>query len=253
MQVIVDGLLTEYNDYGNGRTILFIHGWGDNKETFIDLYEIFKKTYRLVSLDLPGFGKTENPKETFDLEKYANFISEFLAKIGVSELYTIIGHSNGGAIAIKAIGNEILYTKKLVLLASSGIRQNYSVKTKTVRIIAKILKVPTYILPKKTKNKLKKRVYNSLGSDMFIAENLQETFKKIVSEDISQLAKKIKCPTLLIYGSKDLATPPEFGKTFSRSISNSNIIILENSGHFVHHDDSEEVKRLICEFIDEKK
>ena len=90
MQVIVNGLVTNYQKSGTGPVVLLLHGWGDNLSTFDGLVKELKLTYTVLRLDLPGFGGTDTPGETFNLELYARFVKEFLNKINSDKIYAIM-------------------------------------------------------------------------------------------------------------------------------------------------------------------
>src|SRR5690606_16442194 len=97
MQVVVDGLLTQYEQQGSKRpVILLVHGWGDRLQTYDTLVGKLAKSHTIVRLDLPGFGATEPPKTTWGLEDYAEFIAHFLDKLSLKPS-AMVGHSNGGA------------------------------------------------------------------------------------------------------------------------------------------------------------
>ena len=76
----------------------------------------------MVAVDLPGFGGSEAPPAAWDLDDYAAFLEAFLRKLALDWPYAIIGHSNGGALAIRALSSGTLKADKLVLLAASGVR-----------------------------------------------------------------------------------------------------------------------------------
>jgi pimeloyl-ACP methyl ester carboxylesterase len=97
-----------------------------------------------------------------------------------------------------------------------------------------------------------KKVYKIIGSDMFVAENMQETFKQILSEDMQSTALNIPSTTLLIYGSEDEATPVRYGKLFSKSIAGSKLEIIEGADHFLHHSHTAQVNMLISSFLEQK-
>ena len=251
MNVKIDDIVVNYHLIKNpGKPkMLLLHGWGDSLSTFKSQIKRFSKDYEIITVDLPGFGATSVPKEVYNLDKYALFLKKFLDKIAIKNVDIVIGHSNGGAIAIKALSQNYLHPQKLVLLASSGIRNRHNSRKKIFRLLFKILKLSTYLLPTKPRNRLKKKVYQKLGSDLFVAENMQETFKEIVSEDIVDQAKKIKTQTLLIYGEKDVATPVEYGEKFHRAINGSKLVVLPDAGHFIHHEKPDRVDKLILNFI----
>lgn len=249
MNIVVDDLLTTYQRQGTGKTVVFLHGWGDNSATFQSLQTALGADFDTISFDLPGFGQTQMPTGVWGLDDYAQFVGHALDKLGTRP-YVIIAHSNGGAIAIRGLKNGILNIDKLVLLSSSGIRGEYNSRKKALRLAAKTGKVLTFPLPGTVKKRLRKHAYQRIGSDMFVAEHLQETFKKVVTDDILADAQNITVPTLIVYGKDDTATPPRYGELLHKAIKNSQLVILPSAGHFVHHDQPNEVQRLVREFLD---
>ena len=250
MNVVVSNVLTNYQISGKGPVVVLLHGWGDSLSTFKDLSKAIQNKYMIISVDLPGFGNSESPKETYDLEKYAQFVAEFLSKIDVNNVYAYIGHSNGGAVVIRGLSSGILSSDKLVLLASSGVRAVYQGRKKIIRLAVKTAKMPTKLLPKSTQNRLKRKVYGAIGSDMFVAEHLQDTFRKVISEDLVHDSAMIQQPTILIYGSMDKATPVKYGQMFNKQIENSTLSLVDGADHFLHHTHADKVNKLVLDFLD---
>jgi pimeloyl-ACP methyl ester carboxylesterase len=248
-KVVVEGLIANYRSLNNGKkAILLLHGWGDNSATFDGLISKVKGDYSFYSLDLPGFGQTELPKETWGLDEYARFVGSFIKKINIHP-FCLVGHSNGGAILVRGLASGSITGDKLILIASAGVRGEYKGRVKVLRIVTKAGKLVSAPLPKSTKNKLRRKVYDRVGSDMLVAENLQETFKRIVEDDVRDDAKNLELDSLLIYGNQDKATPVSFGKILSENIKNSHLEVLNDAGHFVHKDNEDETARLIEDFI----
>ena len=247
MQVVVQSLLTNYIRQGTGSTILLLHGWGDNIAGLKLLTSSLSKSHEVIAVDLPGFGGTQAPDDVWGLDEYAAFVQTFLEKIG-TQPKSVIGHSNGGAIAIRAISKG-LETDKLVLIASSGIRGEYKGRVKILRLVTKFGKFVTSPLPRKVKNKLRSKVYSSVGSDMLVAEHLQETFKRVVTDDVRDDAAKITLPTLLIYGDQDTSTPVRIGQLLSAQIHGSQLDIIPGAGHMLPTEATETIATKIKEFI----
>lgn len=245
MQVVVDGLLTNYIKSGKGRNVLLLHGWGDNSATFHKLSTELSGNFQTISLDLPGFGGTQKPGSEWGLSDYANFVTHFLKKIEAGNIHVLVGHSNGGAISINAVSSGLIKTDKLVLVSSSGIR----VPQKSLKSLAKVGKALTSPLPEFVQTKIRKRFYKSLDSEIFLIPHMEQTFRKIVSQDVLNDAAKITIPTLLIYGRDDKDTPPDYANKFHGVIKNSEVKIVEGAGHFVHHDRSPEVNGYVQEFL----
>jgi pimeloyl-ACP methyl ester carboxylesterase len=248
MQVIVDALLTHYEQAGTGKTVLLLHGWGDSAAGLKGLSSSLTKNYRVVALDLPGFGTTQAPPVAWDLDDYSLFVRHFLGKLGLDP-WAIIGHSNGGAIALRGVGSGVLAAERLVLLASAGIRGEYEGRNKAFRIIARTGKAVAKPLPKSLQSKLKNKLYTSIGSDMLVAEHMQETFKRIVTDDVREDASKVLIPTLLIYGEADEQAPLRYGQLYHELIADSTLEVLPGVGHFVHLERPEVVEKAITRFL----
>src|SRR5665213_2360339 len=180
MNVVVDGLMTSYQKAGQGKKLVFLHGWGDSSETFEKLIQLLGPKYEILSLDLPGFGGTQAPTEAWGAEDYAKFLKAWLVKIGVKDLYAVIGHSYGGTVAIEAIGNRVIVPKKLILLSSSGIRDVYRIRRLTLGAGAKIVKIPLKLLPASSQQKIKRQAYGAIGSDAMLLPHMQLSFKKLI-------------------------------------------------------------------------
>lgn len=245
---MVDTLLTSYEAQGKGKLVVILHGWGDAAAGFKGLSKVLAAKYKVVALDLPGFGGTQPPSGVWGLDDYAQFVAHFLKKIDAAPVYMLVGHSNGGAIAMRGLANGSLSADKLVVLGGAGIRGEYKGRVKALRYIAKAGKALTMPLPKSLKTRLRQKVYKTAGSDMLVAEHLQETFKKIVTDDVRQDADKLTLPTLLIYGEQDQSTPVAYGETFHQLINGSTLEVLPGAGHFVHLDRPADVERSVTEF-----
>jgi pimeloyl-ACP methyl ester carboxylesterase len=249
MNVVVNGLMTNYQKTGNGkRTIVILPGWGDTSKSFAQLADELRSVYTVLAIDLPGFGGTQAPESAWALEDYAEFVSLWLKKIGVARVYAFVGHSHGGATAIYGIGERILRSDKLILLASAGVRNQKNIQTRLLWAGAKAAKLPLKLLPPASRKKIRAGFYKSAGSDILLLPHMEQTFRKIISQDVQLSAAKIKIPTLLIYGSKDKATPIKYGHILNRSIRGSRLE-LTGAGHFVHQDEASKVASLIKNFL----
>jgi len=248
-EVIVHGHKMAYVESGKGKPVLLVHGWADKALTFHNLIASLENDFKLYALDLPGFGSSEMWSESMGLSEFADAVQRFVDKVVDEEVYAVIGHSNGGAISIKALGQEKLKAEKLILLASSGVR----IKRKgsaLYRLTAKMLRPLFSLLPHKLSERAKKRLYSTIGSDYFVAGHMKESFKKIVAEDIRSDASQVQQDCLLIYGSDDKATPPEFGREIESSLAGTaKFVQLDGAPHMLHHTDAEIVQQTIKQFL----
>jgi pimeloyl-ACP methyl ester carboxylesterase len=249
MQIIVDGLAVSYNRSGHGsKNIVLLHGWADSAKTFESLVKQLEDDYSVTTLDLPGFGVSQAPASPWTLDDYAKVVADFLNKLKLDPT-AIIGHSNGGAIAIYGLSHQYFESKKLILLASSGIREGNKLRKQALKAFAKPAKLAIKIAPKATQKSIKQKLYGAIGSDYMVAEHMGETFKNIVSADVLDDARSLRLPTLLIYGEEDQSTPVDHGKLLESAIPSSRLEIIETAGHFVHQEQVYKVARLIKEFI----
>lgn len=246
MQVIVQDLATHYSRAGKGKPVVLLHGWGDSSVSWQPFAKKLADTYDVIVPDLPGFGATESPHGAWSVTEYAQFVRDFLQKLDVKS-YAVIGHSNGGAIAVRGIGQGMFQADRLVLLASAGVRSPRV--NQGFRIIAKVGKVVARPLPQTVRRRLRSTLYQKAGSDMLVAEHMQETFKKIVRDDVRGDAAYLSLPTLLLYGDDDQETPMTIGRQLHEAINGSRLQVLQGSGHFVQLDAADEVERMTREFL----
>jgi pimeloyl-ACP methyl ester carboxylesterase len=248
MKVLVNQSAIEYEVQGEGEPVLLLHGWGRNLHDFDSLARVLSTDHKVVRLDLPGFGNSEMIKGSTILD-YALFVKSFLEKIEVNPKY-YVGHSFGGRILLKGLGKEILPTpNKIVLIASAGVRIFDVVKS--VLLIASkigraILYLPPFIFFKSQIERLWRR---TLKADYHASGKMKEVFKAAVGEDLRGFAVNIKAPTLLIWGRGDVVTPLKEGEILHSLISDSEIKVFENAGHFVFKEEESEVNELIKNYF----
>jgi pimeloyl-ACP methyl ester carboxylesterase len=249
MQVVVDDLITNCELTGTGKLVLLLHGWGDSLHGLSELQAALAKHYNVLAVDLPGFGATQAPKSVWDLDDYSHFISDLLKKLDLGEPYAVIGHSNGGALAIRATSLGLLKPKRIVLLAASGVRNNQTAKRFAFKVMAKTGNAATLWMPDRYRQALRKSLYAAAGSDLLVMPQLQETFKKTVRQDVQADARKITVPTLLIYAKNDPSVPAGSGPRYHQLIAGSRLEIIDDAGHFIHIDQPHKATSLIEGFL----
>ncbi len=250
MKVIVKNIATEYRDEGQGNTILCLHGWQDNLQTFDLITEQLKLNYRVIRLDLPGFGNTEKPEDDWGLDQYIDFLVDFIKKINI-DIYVLVGHSFGGRIAIKGVAEGKIRPEKIILIASAGINKSNSWCNRILVLVAKIGKLPFLLLGLFGLNvNYFRHWWNRLiGSDYYEAGPLNKIFLNTIKDDLKMKAKMITQPVLLLWGKEDKITPISDGQKFASLITDSHLEIISDSGHFVHRDKANIVADLISKFI----
>lgn len=250
MKIIVNNLAIEYTDEGTGPVIVMLHGWQDSLHTFDALAEPLGSKFRVIRPDLPGFGGSEIPRTAWDVGMYTQFVAALVAKLKV-EPYAYIGHSLGGRIMLKGLGGGGLQAEKAVFIASAGLAKTATVRNRLFAAAAKTGKTATAVWPlTKLRPALQARLYQRAGSDLLGAGPLKQTFLNIVREDLSQAARQVDVPALLIWGELDDQTPLADGQRLAHSLMpQATLKVINGAGHFVHHSHALQVEAQIKEFL----
>lgn len=240
MNVQIKKLNISYIDEGEGTLVLFLHGWGCNKEIFNREVELLKGKYRVVAMDFPGFGESTEPKNSFCVDDYVEIVDEFINYIlkNVEKKEVIlVGHSYGGRVIIKLNAKEDkkYIILKNILIDAAGIKELLSIEKKLKQNMYKIGKI-IYGLPfaKKIFGKSLEEYKASHGSEDYRKANpiMRETLVKSVNEDLTPILNKVKVPTLLIWGENDKATPLSDAKLMEKEMEDAGLVVLKNCGHF---------------------
>ena len=197
------------------KDIIFLHGWGSNKDIMKNVFSPYLEDFRHIYIDLPGFGKSPNEYELTTIE-YAKITDAFLALLS-SPKNIIAGHSYGGKVA------TLLNPKNLVLLSSAGILEEKSLEVKMKIAFAKFSNALGF-------SKLNKMFRSSDVKTM--NEGMYATFKNVVNEDFSSAFTNYKNNALIFWGDKDTATSLESGKKIASLIDTSTFISYDGDHYF---------------------
>lgn len=211
--------------------IVFLHGWGSNKEVMKKAFANQLSDFKHIYIDMPGFGKSENDHVLTTID-YASIMKAFLEDLGINHNEVLIaGHSFGGKVA------TMLMPKLLILLSSAGILETKSAKTLLTIRMAKIFN--RFGLSKVNKMLRSKDVDN-------MPQNMYETFKNVVDEDFSEYFEGFYKKALIFWGTKDEATTLGSGVTIHKLIKDSFFKSYDGDHYFFmkHADD-------ICDIIKE--
>lgn len=259
MQINIDNLNINYYDSINGDdVVLFLHGWGSNYKIFEFLFPYLINNYRVIAPDLPGFGESDTPNKSFSSDDYASFCINFIKNLNlVDKNIILVGHSNGGRIAIKLnmLENLPFNIKKNILIDSAGIKAKLSFYKKFKIKLFKILKkLSTFTFVKNLFPNFESDLKNKFGSSDYnnASPIMKETLVKLVNEDLTDKIAKISAPTLLIWGDKDTATPLSDAKIMNKNIKDSGLVIYENCSHFSFVENKEKTILVFKSFLNIK-
>ena len=237
----INGIDINYIDYGNkkGKTIVLLHGWGQNIQMMQMLGDPFKKEFRIIALDFPGFGLSKEPKEEMFVIDYVNLVHELLNKLKV-EKPILIGHSFGGRVSVKYAS---MYDVNKVILLSPALR-GHDKKGLKKKVLKSLKKVPGI-------NKLEGWAKNHIGSRDYKAASpmMKKVLVNTVNEDLSGDARKIKVPVILIYGDLDSEVPEEDTKEYEKLIPDCGLILYEGCTHYAYLERLNQTISIIGNFI----
>lgn len=147
--VEVGGLNIHYKDTGpkDAPVLLLLHGFGSSLQTWDAWSMQLEKNYRVISLDLPGFGLTgPSPANNYSEENDVSTLTHFVDKLGLSS-FSLIGHSMGGKMAWGLASSQPERVKALVLMAPDGFPDTKDIGTKPYAMPG-IMGVIKFSLPK---------------------------------------------------------------------------------------------------------
>lgn len=246
-QAVIDNLLINYYIFKSQgkKTILFLHGWRSEGMIWKDIADKLDANLKLISLDLPGFGLSRLSKKAFSVSDYAEVVAHFIKKINLENVI-LVGHSFGGRIGIKLASSYPELLEKLVLVDSAGLILDQK-KIERQRKLAKFAK--PFFRPKFMQG-LRKAIYKRIGSEDYLATpEIQETYKKVIGEDLRPDLSKIKVETLLFWGADDKETPIQYAEIMNKEIKNSQKVIVREAGHFSFLDQPQEFAETLKDFI----
>ena len=237
MDITVDGLKIAYKFTGEGEdTAVILQGWG----TSYPLYDVVAKAllpkYRVLQFDLPGFGASQEPPESWNVDQFTDFFIKLMEALEIKKAL-LIGHSYGGRMTIKLTSrNDLPFEiEKIILVDSAGVMPKRSLKQKIRIRHYKILKAilsfkPIYAFFKEMIDLWK----STQGSEDY--RNASPVMKgclvKAVNEDLTHLFAGNKYDTLLVWGDKDDATPLSDAQTMEKLMPSAGLAVIPGTGHF---------------------
>jgi len=238
----IDGLYINYIDYGNnkGSILVFLHGWGQNIEMMKILGDYFSKENRIVILDLPGFGKSNEPTSPWYLTDYIDLLRKFFKELNIVNPI-LIGHSFGGKLSLLYASEYEV--KKLIVMGSPFKKEikTESLKLKTLKFLKRVPLV----------NKLEGFAKKHIGSRDYKASSniMRQILVNHVNEDITEHVKKINAPTIIIWGEFDKEVPLSDAYILESLISGSAVIVYPKGTHYAYLENLNQTVNIINSFI----
>lgn len=239
----VKDIEVNYERYGNinGKTIVLLHGWGQNIEMMKPIGDALQDN-DVIIFDLPGYGKSSEPTFDWEINDYTECIHECLEQLKVKNPI-LIGHSFGGKISLMYASK---YKVDKLILFGSPFRKAITKLSLKTKMLKQLKKVPVL-------NNLEEFAKKHIGSTDYrnATPRMRQILVNTVNLDITEEVKKIKCPTIIIWGTLDEAVPLEDAYILESLIKDSAVIEYENCTHYAYLERLGQTISIIDNFIKE--
>lgn len=247
----LEGLKLHYTDSENGsKTIILMHGWGCNHSTLASVERVALACgYRVINVDFPGFGDSEEPAEVWGVEEYTRQIEALVKELGITSP-VLLGHSFGGRVGILYASRNPV--EKLILVDAAGIKPTRTLKYYWKVYSFKAIKRLMYLFLGKmeAEKRLDSRRAKAGSSDYANASPMmRRILSKVVNEDLTARLSSIKAPTLLIWGENDTATPLKDAKKMERLIPDAGLVSFPGCGHYSFLDNPGQFAAVLRSFL----
>lgn len=267
-QVDVDGTTINFAQAGKGKTLICIHGWTNDWTGFIPVGKNLIDKYRVILIDLPGFGESGKLPE-YTLEILAEKLKRFTEVMKLKD-YAIVGHSMGTCVETKFYEKYPMAANKMVFIGAivdgRSNRKLFKVTAKFFkmlskqelgkRIVKKIIerKIYAYFTAKFINmykfNKGLIDAYGLIGKIRMTKEAFAEIGLEIARSENWQLLTANKIPMLFIYGKYDKITPMKQAEKRLKDRGDYKFVSIDKAGHIVTIEKPKEVAKEIKKFID---
>ena len=254
MNIDIDGYNIKVKITGAGEeTCVMLQGWGTTLEVYDSVADALNDRYRFIQFDLPGFGGSDEPREPWNVDAYADFFCKLMEKLEIKKA-VLIGHSYGGRVIIKLAARDSIpfEISKIVLMDAAGVMPKRSAWAK--------FKIKRYkVLKKIAANKVVYALFPELIDDWRSRQGsadyrnaspvMRSCMVMAVNEDLTDLMPKITTDTLLIWGDIDTATPIGDAHIMEEKIQNAGLAVLKGAGHYAFLEQPAVFRQIIRSFL----
>ena len=246
-----------YRERGNGRPLVFLHGWPlDSRESWRQL-EALSDEFRVVAWDAPGAGQSSDPPDTAGLADWAHWLAEFIKVLDLAPAH-VAGLSFGGGLALELYRQHREVVRSLILMSAYA-GWGGSLPPDEVQARLELTRRNTELPPMQWAPALIETLLPE-GSDLHLADELtimltdfhpaatRTSLQAFAEADLSDTLPSIDVPTLLMYGELDVRSPREVWEPIHEGIAHSRLVVIPEVGHMVDMQASECVNAEIRAF-----
>ena len=221
-----------YTVEGEGMPVILMHGWGCNHSTLKSIEAQLTPGFKVYNVDFPGFGGSNEPSAVWGVEEYTSLIEEFARQEHI-ESPILLGHSFGGRVGILFASRNKVH--KLILVDAAGVKPRRSLRYYYKVYSYKAIKHALLFFLGKKRGETALNSYRAkVGSSDYsnASPMMRAILSKVVNEDLKSVMPKIACPTLLIWGANDTATPLADAKIMEKLIPDAGLVSFDGVGHY---------------------
>ena len=233
---------------GEGPPVVVLHGWGGRIESMAPVLDCLAASFRVVAVDLPGFGESPAPSGVWGTADYAHYVTDLLDHLNVERAH-FVGHSFGAKASLYIAATREDRVDKLVLIGSSGLTSSPTMKVRVKRIVSKAARAAGRA--GSPGERLRDAVYRRIASqDYKDAGAMRPIMVKVVNEDLAYLLPGIQAPTLLVWGTNDDAVPVAHARKMESLIPDAGLVLFEGAGHFAYLDEPDRFCLIARHFLE---
>jgi len=248
-EVVINGVKINHTVEGEApETIVFIHGLGENLESWKYQIKYFSKDFKVVALDLRGHGKSGVPEKKMEIDDFARDVIGLLDHLGIKKAH-FCGLSMGALVVFEAYKKYPDYFLSMILVATRPKyppAQTAALEQMSMEIIAQ--EVANFALAATASNSLREEVAKMIvGTEKDVYLQSAEATSSL---NYTDLLPKITIPTLIIVGDLDIVTPIDSAEFMNKNIPGSILHIMQGVGHLPNRENPEEFNNLVKDFLD---
>jgi len=259
MHTLVNGIQLAYEDQGQGESLVFIHAFPLSKAMWKPQVTGLVDRYRIITIDVRGHGESDALLWCYTLDQFADDIHELIGYLGLQQA-TFIGLSMGGYVLFALYRKYPELFRSLVLSDTRAQADSEEVKAGRVAMVQMAWKegagpIANLMLPKLLSPR-------SLESKKDLVEHirsliLQNQISGIMSDlmamaqrpDATSMLAHITCPTLVMVGQDDVATPPSESQYMVDRLPNARFETIPQAGHLSNLEQPEVFNRVLESFL----
>jgi pimeloyl-ACP methyl ester carboxylesterase len=271
VEIEVEGVKLSTYLVGEGPPIVLVHGLGGSKVTWLPVLPALAEKHRVIVPDLPGHGESDKPRTDYTPRFFARALRRLMDAVEVDRA-VIVGNSLGGRIAIELALRSPGRVSSLALLDPSvpGLRWRYilgftrvfptefgaipfPLRERWMEVAIKRLFAHPDRMPREAYSAAAGefiRIYRNANARIAFFDSLRRIVTERPEVFYASL-RRIKQPTLVIFGEKDGLVPLRLGVRLAEHLPNAQLIVLPDVGHVPQFEATKETLEALLSFLGE--